>query len=107
MNAKLDFEAKKIFYHVLDCDTLNHVLNFDTSNKIWRFLIGMFEGQRNGQSNKSESEESTSDVEAIRSCFVAHENEVASTSTYCSSSDNDNDIDFDIHKEFSFMLRDY
>ncbi len=37
LEAKLDFEAKKIFYHILDNDTLNLISKLDTSNEIWRF----------------------------------------------------------------------
>ncbi len=39
LEAKLDFEAKNIFYHILDNDNLNLMSNCDTSNEIWRFLI--------------------------------------------------------------------
>ncbi len=34
LNAKLDFEAKTIFYHVLDGETLNLISKFDSSNEI-------------------------------------------------------------------------
>ncbi len=106
LEAKLDFEAKMIFYHILDHDTLNLVSKFDTSNKIWRFLIERYEGHEE-QSDKSEKEESTSDEEAFRSCFVAHVDEVASTSFSSYSSSDDDDLGFDIHVEFSSFIEKY